>query len=128
MSRKNDREMLFKLVYDFCLTKSKDDLLIEEMLNEDSSLNRDYILKNLDGIISKYDEITGEIEKHANGFKLDRIFKVDLAILVIAIYEINYLDDIPQNVSINEAVNLAKIYSTEKSGSYINGILKNFVK
>ncbi|NLA83361.1 MAG: N utilization substance protein B, partial [Clostridiales bacterium] len=53
---------------------------------------------------------------------------VDLSILRLAVYEILYRDDIPVNVSINEAVELAKKYSGEKTGSFINGILGNFYR
>ena len=60
--------------------------------------------------------------------KFDRIAKVDLSILRLAVYEILYRDDIPVNVSINEAVELAKKYSGEKTGSFINGILGNFYR
>lgn len=128
MSRKTDRENVFKLVYDYCLTGERDDNLYESIIEEDKNANENYISSVYNGVIDKYETMVSDISKFSKGFKLDRIYKVDLAILLIAIYEIKYVDDIPQNVAINEAINIAKIYSTEKSGSYINGILKNFVK
>ena len=56
------------------------------------------------------------------------MYKVDLAILVVAVYEIKNEKEIPVAVSINEALNLAKKYSTEKSAGFINGVLANFAK
>ena len=68
------------------------------------------------------------IEKHAHGFTLDRIFKIDLTALRMAIGEILYMSDTPAVVAVNEAVNIAKKYGTEKSGGYINGILASVLK
>jgi transcription antitermination protein NusB len=62
------------------------------------------------------------------GWKINRISKVDLSILRLSIYEISFMDDIPFNVSVNEAVELAKKYSGEDSGSFINGILGKVTK
>ena len=68
-------------------------------------------------------EIDTEIESYAVDWSLSRITKVSLAILRLAICEILYFDDIPVSVSINEAVELAKKYASEKDGSFINGVL-----
>ncbi len=68
------------------------------------------------------------IEKYAKEWTVDRMSKVDLAILRLAMFEILYREDIPYSVSINEAVELAKKYSSEKSSSFINGILGNFIR
>ena len=59
---------------------------------------------------------------------MDRIPKLDKAILETAIYEISYNDDIPTGVAINEAVKLAKKYGTDDSYSYINGVLSSYEK
>ena len=128
MSRKFDRENLFKLIYDFCLTGERDDSLLDDIFESNKESDVKYISTVYDGIIENYNEIINEISNYAKGFTLDRIYKVDLAIIVLAVYEIKFLDDVPTSVAINEAVNLSKVYSTEKSGKYINGILKNFVK
>jgi N utilization substance protein B len=59
---------------------------------------------------------------------MERIFRPDLAAMLIAIYEMKYMDDIPMSVSINEAIEIVKRYSTEKSGKYVNGILSSVYK
>lgn len=58
------------------------------------------------------------------GWKTTRLSKVDLTVLRLAVYEIRYEDNIPVKVSINEAVELAKKYGTEKSGGFVNGVLR----
>lgn len=92
----------------------------EEMLSES---DRIYIHNILEGIIQKVSEIDSYIIKYSKDWTIDRMSKIDLAIMRVAIYEILYRDDIPVSVSINEAVELAKKYSHEDAGSFINGIL-----
>ena len=72
---------------------------------------------------SNKDRIDQEIVKHLRGWTLERLSKVDLAILRLATYEILFEDEIPQNVSINEAVELSKRYSEDDSRKFINGVL-----
>ena len=74
------------------------------------------------------EEIDTEIEKNSIKWKIQRMPAVDLSILRLALTEIRYIDTIPVSVSINEAVNLAKKFSTDKSSSFINGVLGNAVK
>jgi len=128
MSRSSARESVFKLVFEYVFSKEKDENLFEEILSDEKNkAELGYISEVYNGVISHYDEIISDIKKVSESFKLDRIFKVDLAILLVAIYEIKYIKSIPTKVSINEALNLSKTYSTEKSSSFINGILSNFV-
>ena len=128
MSRSSARESVFKLVFEYLFNKEKDIDLLEEIINDEKNKNEiGYIKEVYNGVVSHHDEIIEEIKKVSEGFKIDRIFKVDLAILVVAIYEMKYVSSIPNRVSVNEALNLAKMYSTEKSNSFINGILSNFM-
>ena len=86
----------------------------------------DYFNKVWNAFIVNRDAIDGTIEAYSNGWKKNRIGKVDLAVLRLCIAEIRFLEDkedIPENSSINEAVALAKKYSDEKSGKFVNGIL-----
>jgi len=125
MGRVETREELFKRVFEFALTKEK----CEEFEFEDESkIELPYLKKTYDGITEKFDELVEEISAHTKGYSIGRVFKVDLALLLVAVYEIKYEKDIPPAVSINEALNLAKRYSTEKSASFINGVLANFAK
>jgi N utilization substance protein B len=68
-------------------------------------------------------DIDNKIKEHSVNWKFDRISKVDLSIMRLALAEILYFDDIPDSVSINEAVELAKKFGGENSGKFINGIL-----
>ena len=126
MSRKESREKLFQLVFEFCFVGEKNELSLENTLNDIDDLEKKYISDVYFGIAEKYDELTKEIAEKANGYSFDRIFKVDLAIMLVSIYEMRYYD-IPSAVSINEAVNLAKKFSTEKSANFVNGVLAGFV-
>jgi N utilization substance protein B len=75
------------------------------------------------GVIEKWAELDGLIVKHAKNWALHRIAAVDRSILRLAIYEMLYREDIPPVVSINEAVDIAKRFSTDESGRFVNGIL-----
>ena len=68
------------------------------------------------------------IKKYAKGWEFNRISKVDLSILRLSIFEILFREDIPYNVSVNEAVEIAKKYSSDGAGAFVNGILSNFSK
>lgn len=130
MARKFAREALMKLLYekDVAGEHHKESLLA---LIDEYKLNvndEKYIKEILFSMDEEQSKIDGYIEKYAKGWTVDRMSKVDLAILRLAIYEILYKEDIPYGVSINEAVELAKKYGNEKSSSFINGILGNFVR
>ena len=128
MSRSVARESVFKLVFEYIFGKEKNEEFMTEILEEDKIQEEvGYIQEVYNGVICHYDELVEDLKKHLDSFKFDRVFKVDLAILLVAIYEIKYIKTIPNLVSVNEALNLAKKYSTEKSNQFINGILKNFV-
>ena len=73
----------------------------------------------IDSVISKYNK---------DGWKIDRIGRVDLSILRLALIEMFYMEDMPFKVTANEAVELAKKYSAEKSPSYINGVLASVAR
>ena len=84
--------------------------------------------KILDNFAEHYSEISETINSILKGYTIDRIFKVDLAILVVAIIELKYIKENPKEVIVNEAVNLAKKYSTDKSPKFINGVLADIIK
>ena len=76
-----------------------------------------------EGVHEHLSEIDGEIESHAKDWSIQRIAKVDLSILRIAVYEILYEPGIPVGASVNEAVELAKAFGGDKSPGFVNGIL-----
>lgn len=125
MGRRASREMAMKLLYQLEFQKDNIDeqkkLFFEE--NTISGKDQAYISDVVDGVQSNKDHINNLIESHSTGWKIGRISRVDLCILRLSIYEICFRDDIPYSVSVNEAVELAKKYSNEDAGSFVNGIL-----
>ena len=83
----------------------------------------DYVEKVFLGVFENLSQIDEKISENLKGWKLSRISKVSLAILRLAVFEMLFFDDIPFGVSINEAVELAKKYSTQEDASFINGVL-----
>lgn len=82
----------------------------------------------VEGVFSNRAEIDKFINKYAKNWKLERMAVVDRNVLRISTFELLYLEEIPPKVSINEAVNLAKKFSTEDSGKFVNGILDRINK
>jgi len=129
VNRTQAREWLVKLLYQFDVSKSEPpDILNRFFENNDPEEEKDYIEKTFYGIVENVNNIDDRIKKYLKNWDINRIAKIDLAIMRCSFYEILYCDDIPNSVSINEAVEIAKKYSTEKSPSFINGILGNLVK
>lgn len=131
MNRTAMRESAFKLIYS--LEIQKQDTLKEqidlyfESENIENKDAREYIEDAVLGIEEHKKEILGFIEKNLKSdWKIDRISKIDLSILKLAIYEIQY-KDIPFKVVINEAVELAKKYGEDSSKNFVNGILASIV-
>lgn len=87
-----------------------------------------YAKKLLDGVLEKGAAIDKLISNHAENWRLERMSVIDRNILRLAVYEVHYQDDVPASVAINEAVEIAKRYSTDDSGSFINGILDAMAK
>jgi len=93
-----------------------------------SSKAIDYIENSIKEIKEHLASIDDEIKIHLKKWTIDRLPKVDLAILRVAVYEIKHCEDIPVGASINEAVDIAKEYSTDSSGKFINGVLSSVLK
>ncbi len=85
----------------------------------------DYMEKLVEGVMANKAEIDAIIEPNLDNWRMDRLSKVDLSLLRLSVYEIKYLDDVPNRVSLNESIEIAKIYSDEKSSKFINGVLAN---
>ncbi len=83
----------------------------------------DYILTVFNGVYDNLEIIDGEISDNTKNWNITRISKVALAVLRLAVFEIKFMDDIPVNVTVNEAVELAKKFAAESDASYINGVL-----
>ena len=123
MTRKQEREKAFCLIFE----KSFKEDSCEEILELAQSINEfeltEYIKQSFIGVFEKIEIIDGIISKHLKNWTINRISKTDLSLLRLAVFEMKFCDDIPENVTINEIVELAKIYCGEKGPSYINGVL-----
>lgn len=130
MSRSTAREHLFQLTFEQLFSEDKNDVTLEAYLMDASLTDSDklYVRKTYDGIYTHLDELKGIVAKYSNGFNIDRIYKPDLAAMIVSVYEMKYVPEVPAAVSINEAVELVKRYSTEKSKSYVNGVLASVNK
>ena len=125
MARKTARQVAMQLIYQYELGGDGISSTIEESMDK-PQLDADdmlYIESVLEGTNDKQEELDDLVAKYAVGWKPGRIAKVDLSILRLAIYEMLYREDIPESVSVNEAVELAHTYSTPEAASFINGIL-----
>lgn len=126
--RKTARENAFKLIFERLINGSENKLsyaAVTAAMNDDDKQFLDALLK---GVLSEYDFLTEVIGGYASGYAIDRIYKIDLAILLISSYEILFMEDVPVKVSANEAVELAKTYSTDNSPAFINGIIASVIK
>ncbi|MGN1271025.1 MAG: transcription antitermination factor NusB [Clostridia bacterium] len=131
MNRSKIRELAFKLLYQIEIQKEINDEDVElffENNNITSQEAKDYIKNVVNGISKNSEEILALISNNLKkDWNLERISKINLALLKLAIYEIQY-KEIPFKVAINEAVELAKAYGEESSPVFINGILASIVK
>lgn len=118
-------KLLFEVNYGI---NEADDILnsfFEE--NKPDPKDCEYILEAVKGTLANLKTIDAFIEKYSKGWKINRITRIDLAILRLATYELKFIA-IPEGIVINEAVELAKKYGTKKSSSFINGILASITK
>lgn len=129
MTRAQEREQAFILIFEraFNMDVDADDIIgyaVEARLLEPSVFSVSLFKQTYE----KLPEIDAVIEKYAIGWKIDRLSKVTLSVLRLAICEILFVDSIPQGVSANEAVELAKKYATADDAAFINGILGSFIR
>ncbi|MGN0160394.1 MAG: transcription antitermination factor NusB [Lachnospiraceae bacterium] len=130
MTRSKQREHAFLMLFrtefhESDALKEQDELYINE-LSEIKDEERAYIEDKVQKTREKIRSIDDAISQKAQGWSIDRIGKVELTILRLAIYEIQYDESIPTPVAINEAVELAKKFGGDDSSSFINGVLKKF--
>ncbi len=131
MNKSTIRELTFKLLYSLDIQKSYEDEDIE-LFFEDIELDSDNVKKqikeDIEEIIKNNDSLLSQISNNLKSdWKLERISKVNIAFLKLAIYEMLY-KKVPYKVVINEVVELAKKYGEDTSSSFINGVLATVVK
>ncbi|MDE6971251.1 MAG: transcription antitermination factor NusB [Eubacterium sp.] len=131
MNRREIREQIFKMLFQtefYSEEELEEQIQISmEELNETDQEKRAYIEQKLHEICRLKEEIDASVNEKTTGWKTDRMAKVDLALIRLAVYEIRYEAEIPTGVAINEAVELAKIYSSDGAPSFVNGVLAKLV-
>lgn len=132
MSRKLSREKAMELIFSTMLTKESYneamETFVENYEGNIKEVDLEYIKEVLKGVEENKDSIDDLIKENLQKWKIERISKVNLAILRLAVYEMNYVNDVPEKVAINEALEITKKYSDEKSVSFVNGILDKIYK
>ncbi|MCT4585060.1 MAG: transcription antitermination factor NusB [Peptostreptococcaceae bacterium] len=121
MSRKQKRENLMTLFYQM---EFMDEFNVDKLNSfmEENNISDEYFMSVANNFLNNKEEIDKKIDENIK-WNISRLAKVDLSILRLAITEITYIDDVPNKVAINEAVELAKKFCDEKSFAFINGVL-----
>ncbi len=127
MGRSELRQHIFRML--FLIEFNGEDEMPEQIqfyldkIEELSETDRTYIVDKHAAIVEKVKEIDELLNAYTTGWKTTRMNKVDLTILRLAVYEMKWDEDVPAGVAINEAVELAKKYSSDEGPSFVNGVL-----
>ena len=132
MSRRTLREQLFKLLFRIEFNSIEEmqeqcGLFFEDIDNPITEEESAIIKERFDGVMERLEEIDKNINEKAKGWSTERMGKVDLTIIRLAVFEILYDESVPNGVAINEAVEIAKKFGQDESYSFVNGILARFV-
>lgn len=133
MKRSSLREQIFKLLFRAAFNDAAEMPAQEQMFFDAGDFvatdkDREYIITKTQQIVDKIPEIDQQLTDKVKGWTIDRIGRVELAILRLGVYEMEYDDEIPEGVAISEAVELAKKFGDESSGAFVNGVLAKFTK
>ena len=129
LTRQEARELLFALLFETEFHSEKTPSEIYDLAVENREIPADkYIRETFFGIISRLDVLGEVIGKYSKGWKADRLSKVSRSVLRIAIYEMLFVEDIPMNVSISQAVELSLKYGEDKAKQFVNGVLASLFK
>ena len=125
--RAKARELAFQLIFERLFVKEKYTLDEEFFALLKKQEDKDFAKS----IVTKFEEnreaLSNVVSSHLVGYEIDRVYKVDLALIYEALTEIFYLET-PYQIAINETIELSKRYSTEKSKRFINGVLSSIIK
>ena len=121
--RRDDRQQALQLVYERMFKDDTfEDIRTDALDARDEEIS-DYAKQIIEGIEFHKDAIDEIIENTLKGWKINRISKISLAAMRIAVYEMKYIKSVPVSVSINEAVSMTKKFAADKDGSFVNGVL-----
>lgn len=144
MTRGNARELAVHLIYGRAFTGEEPEQVISTRLEKEyyaqlgeendvyserpSRAQMRYIDTVVTGVANREEELDAQIQKYAIGWDISRISKLARCILRLAIFEIQYVEDVPTGVAVSEAVRIAKKYNGDDTGSFVNGILGSYVR
>jgi N utilization substance protein B len=144
MTRANARELAVHLIYGRDFTGEEPEQVVSVRLAKEyyaklseendvyaerpSRAQMAYLDKVVSGVANRADDLNAEIQKFSIGWDVSRISRLTRAIMQLAIFEIQYVEDVPTNVAVSEAVRLAKKYDGDDTGSFVNGILGSYAR
>lgn len=144
MTRGNARELAVHLIYSWSFTGDEPEQVIADRLDKEyyallsgendvyterpNGAQKAYVNTIVLGVASRVDELNAKVQQFAIGWDITRISKLARSVMQVAMFEILYLDDIPTNVAISEAVRLVKMYDGEETSAFVNGILGSFAR
>lgn len=130
MTRQKQRKVVFQLLYSLHYQgiDQKDAVMDEFYRQREDQEAIPYIDETMSGVVEHWDEINALIEPCLEKWSMKRLSAVCLAILRLAVYEIRFNADIPNRVAVNEAIELAKEFGDEDSGSFVHGVLSTIAK
>lgn len=124
MNRKKAREYAFVLLFEYKFQPDEINRILADFIEEyNPGEQQEYIERVVLGAVENVAEIDKKLGEISSGWKTDRMSSVSLSVMRLAAYEIEYCDDIPGIVAVNEAVALAKKYDGEEAAPFVNGIL-----
>ena len=128
--RHRARDVVFRALYAVATGQESPKETFDQLLAEEELVdrNRDFAIELFDQVRAYQEEADEHIRRLARNWELERIALIDRIILRLALTELTKRPDIPMRVAINEAIELAKVYSTPDSPSFVNGILDSYVK
>jgi N utilization substance protein B len=127
-ARTKARKRAVDVLYEADLRRSDPLAVLRDRVADGNPPVPEHSVRLVEGVVEQQTRIDELIEAHASGWSLDRLPDVDRAILRMAVYELLWVDDVPDAVVIDEAVELAKTLSTDDSPAYVNGVLGGIVR
>ena len=128
--RRIAREAVLQALYASAMTGEDSDKILKDILNRksyESNLVK-YITDLFESAMDNKEWCEDQIKSRLNNWEFDRVALLDRLLLIVAISEIYFVEDVPPKVSISEAIEIAKIYCNEDSSSFVNGVLDNVYK
>ena len=128
--RRIAREAVLQALYASAMTGEDSDKILKDILNRrsyESNLIK-YITNLFESAMDNKEWCEDQIKSRLNNWEFDRVALLDRLLLIVAISEIYFIEDVPPKVSISEAIEIAKIYCNEDSSSFVNGVLDNVYK